>query len=59
MHHSAVDRTDRLARLVQSEGFSDMMADEITNLIDCHMTYRRYISPQTLGLITITANISK
>ncbi len=36
IHHSAVDKTVRLARLVQSEGFSDMTADEITNLIDCH-----------------------
>ncbi len=35
-HHSAVDKTVRLARLVQGEGFSDMTADEITNLIDCH-----------------------
>ncbi len=36
IHHSAVDKTVRLARLVQSEGFSDMTADEITNLIDYH-----------------------
>ncbi len=36
IHHSAVDKTVRLARLVQSEGFSDMTPDEITNLIDCH-----------------------
>ena len=35
-HHSAVDKAVRLARLVGTEGFSDMTADEVNNLIECH-----------------------
>ena len=35
-HHSAIDKAVRLARLVGTEGFSDMTADEVNNLIECH-----------------------
>ncbi|XP_064109056.1 tigger transposable element-derived protein 1-like [Macrobrachium nipponense] len=34
--HSAVDKAVRLARLVANEGFSDMTAEDVDSLIDCH-----------------------
>ena len=36
VHHSAYDRAVRLARLVATEGFSDMTTEEVNTLIDCH-----------------------
>ncbi|XP_064104045.1 tigger transposable element-derived protein 1-like [Macrobrachium nipponense] len=36
VHHSAVDKAVRLARLVANEGFTDMTAEDINSLIDCH-----------------------
>ena len=40
VHHSAVDRAVRLARLVATEGFSDMIKEEVNTLIDCHSNPR-------------------
>ena len=40
VHHSAVDRAVRLARLVATEGFSDMIKKEVNTLIDCHSNPR-------------------
>ncbi|XP_064103355.1 tigger transposable element-derived protein 1-like [Macrobrachium nipponense] len=36
VHHSAVDKAVRLAQLVANEGFSDMTAEDLNSLIDCH-----------------------
>ena len=36
VYHSADDRAVRLARLVSTEGFSDMMTEEVNTFIDCH-----------------------
>ncbi|XP_064116376.1 tigger transposable element-derived protein 1-like [Macrobrachium nipponense] len=36
VHHSAVDKAVSLARLVANEGFSDMTAEDINSLIECH-----------------------
>ena len=34
--HSAVDKAVRLARLVATEGFSDMTTEDVNTLIECH-----------------------
>ena len=36
VHHSAVDKAVKLARLVSTEGFSDMTAEDVNTLIDAH-----------------------
>ncbi|KAM9332718.1 tigger transposable element-derived protein 1-like [Pholidichthys leucotaenia] len=36
VHHSAVDKAVRLARLVATEGFSDMTTEDVNTLIECH-----------------------
>ncbi|XP_067134285.1 tigger transposable element-derived protein 1-like [Centruroides vittatus] len=36
VHHFAVDKAVRLARLVANEGFSDMMTEEVNTLMECH-----------------------
>ena len=36
VHHSAVHKAVRLARLVATEGFSDMTSEEVNTLIECH-----------------------
>ncbi|XP_067132450.1 tigger transposable element-derived protein 1-like [Centruroides vittatus] len=36
VHHSAVDKAVRLARLVANEGFSNMTKEEVNTLIECH-----------------------
>ncbi|XP_068506439.1 tigger transposable element-derived protein 1 isoform X9 [Syngnathus scovelli] len=37
VHHSAVDNTVRVARLVATEGFSNMTTEDVPTLIDCHL----------------------
>ncbi|KAM9385675.1 tigger transposable element-derived protein 1-like [Pholidichthys leucotaenia] len=36
VHHSAVHKAVRLARLVATEGFSDMTTEDVNTLIECH-----------------------
>ena len=36
VHHSAVDKAVKLARLVSTEGFKDMTAEDVNALIDAH-----------------------
>ncbi|KAM9364931.1 tigger transposable element-derived protein 1-like [Pholidichthys leucotaenia] len=36
VHHSAIDKAVRLARLVATEGFSDMTTEDVNTLIECH-----------------------
>lgn len=36
VHHSAVDKVVRLARLLATEGFSDMTSEDVNRLIECH-----------------------
>ena len=40
VHHSVVDKAVRLARLVATKGFSDMIKEEVNTLIDCHSNPR-------------------
>ncbi|XP_064103313.1 tigger transposable element-derived protein 1-like [Macrobrachium nipponense] len=36
VHHFAVDKAVRLAQLIANEGFSDMTAEDVNSLIECH-----------------------
>ncbi|XP_068250196.1 tigger transposable element-derived protein 1-like [Palaemon carinicauda] len=37
VHHSAVDKAVRLARLVANEGFSDTPTEDVNLLVECHL----------------------
>ena len=54
VHHSAVDRAVRLARLVATEGFSDMTSEDVNSLIECHST-----PPTDEDLVDLTKSASE
>ena len=52
--HSAVDKDVGLARLVATEGFSDMTTEEVNTLIKCHSNPLSYEE-----LVEITRSVSE